>query len=86
MSSYESKAIEDIDKFNRGYFKIKLLLASMNLWDIVDRSKETPPSNEDPKLFKKYQRCFEKAMSIIGHNMADYQLMHIKSCKGSTKA
>ena len=44
----------------------------MNLWDIVDGSKEIPPSNEDPKLFKKHQICVEKALSIINHNMADF--------------
>ena len=58
-----------------------MLLASMDLWDIVDRSKEPPPSNVDTKVLKEYQRRIKNSMSIIGLNLADNQLTHIKSCK-----
>ena len=63
-----------------------MLLASMDLWNIVDRSKEILPSNVDPNVKKAYQRHVKKAMSIMGLNLVDNQLIHIKSCKGPTKA
>ena len=45
MTSFESKAARIIDKFNGENFnlwkfKIKMLLASMDLWDIVDGSEK----------------------------------------------
>ena len=57
-----SKAVRIIDKFNKKKFnlwkfKIKILLVSMDLWDIIDGYKEPLPSNEDPKVLKEYQRC-----------------------------
>lgn len=44
MASFESEATRVIDNFNGGNFKlwkfkIKMLLAFMDLWDIVDASK-----------------------------------------------
>ena len=55
MTSFASNAYRIIDKFNGRklnlrIFKIEMLLASMDLWDIVDGSKEPPPSNVDPKV------------------------------------
>ena len=61
-------------------------MAFMDLLDIVDGSKNAPPSKEDPKVLKEYQRCVKKAMSIIGLNLAENQLVHIKSCKGLVEA
>ena len=60
-----------IKRFNIWKFKIKMLLASMDLWDIVDGSEEASPSNADPKVLKEYQRRIKKAMSIITLNLAD---------------
>lgn len=54
----------------------------MDLWDIVDESKENPPPNVDPKVKKEYQRCEKKSMPIIDLNLADNQFVNIKSCKG----
>lgn len=58
----------------------------MDFWKILDDSKEAPPSNVDPKALKEYQRRLKKDMFIIGPNLADNQLTHIKSCKGLVKA
>lgn len=58
-----------------------MLLPSMDVWNIVDGSKEPPPSNADPKMLREYQRRVKNAMSIIGFNLVDNQLAHIKSCK-----
>jgi hypothetical protein len=63
-----------------------MLLASMDPWDIIDGSEEAPPSNADPKVKKEYERRVRKAMSVIGLNLADNQLTHIKSCKGPAEA
>ena len=54
----------------------------MDLWDIADRSEKAPPSNTDPKMLKKYQIRVKKATSIIGLNLTNNLLAHIKSCKG----
>ena len=91
MTSFKSEASRIIDKFNEWKFKfwkfkIKMLLASIDFWDIMDGSKEPLASNADLKMLKEYQRCVKKAMSIIGLNLADNQLAHIKSCKRSTEA
>ena len=89
MTSFDSKAAKIINNFNaRNFnlwkFKIEMLLASsIDLQDIVDESEETPPSNADSKVLKKYQRRVKKTMSIIGLNLANNQFLHINNCKGS---
>ncbi len=91
MASFEGESAKVIDKFNGENFnlwkfKMEMVLASMDLWEIVDGSKEAPPSNVDPKVIKEYQRCAKKAMSTIGINLVDSQLHHIKRCKGPVEA
>ena len=91
MASCESKATRIIDKFNKGRFnfwkfKIKMLLAFMDLWDIMDGSEKSPSFNVDSKVLKVYQGSVKKAMSIIGLNFADNQFAHIKSCKRLAEA
>ena len=61
MTSFESEAIRVINKFNGGNlnlwkFKIKTLLAFMDIWDIVDGSYEASTFNVDDKMLKEYQR------------------------------
>lgn len=46
----------------------------LGLWNIVDESNESPPSNMDPKLLHKYQICVKYTMSIIDLNLAHNQL------------
>ena len=83
MAFFEGENVKIIDKFyrerfNLWKFKIEMLSASMDLWDIIDGSEEAPPSNADPKVKKEYERRVRKAMSVIGLNLADNQLTHIK--------
>ena len=59
-----------------------MLLASMDLWDIVNKYEEPLPSNVDPKVLKEYERHIKKAMFIIGLNLVDNQFVHINNCKG----
>ena len=73
-------------KFNLWKFKMEMVLALIDLWDIVDGFGKAPSSNTDPKVLKKYQRCVNKAISIINSDLANNQLTHIKSCKGLAKA
>jgi hypothetical protein len=91
MASFEGESTRVIDKFNGENFnlwkfKMEMVLASMDLWEIVDRSAEAAPSNADPKIIKEYQRSAKKAMSIIGINLVDSQLHHIKRGKGPAEA
>ncbi len=91
MALFEGESARIIDKFNGENFnlwkfKMEMVLASMDLWEIVDGSEEAPPSNADPKVIKEVQRRVKKAMSTIGINLVDSQLHHIKRCKGPTEA
>jgi hypothetical protein len=65
---------------------MEIVLAFVDLWDIVDKSKKVPPSKADPKVLKEYQRRVKKTMSINVFNLADNQLAYIKRCKGPTEA
>ena len=91
MAYLKSKAVRVMnkfygEKFSFRKFKMKMVLVSMNLWDIVAGSKKTSPSNTDLKMLKEYQRHIKKAMSIISLNLVDNQFMYIKNCKGSAEA
>jgi hypothetical protein len=70
MALFEGDSTRVIDKsngenFNLWKFKMEMVLASMDLWEIVDRSEEAPPSNADPKVIKEYQRRAKN----IGNNL-----------------
>ena len=62
-----------------------MFLAAMDLWNIVDGSKDATPSIAEPKVLKYYQWCIKIAMFIIGCNLVDNQLGHIKSYKKTTR-
>ena len=91
MVSFEGESVKTIykfhgEKFNLRKFKIEMLSASMDLWDIIVGSVEAPPSNADPKVKNVYERRVRKAISVIGLNLADNQLAYIKSCKGPAES
>ena len=91
MTPFESEAARVIDKLNEGNFelwkfKIKILLASMNFWNIMDGSKDVQPFNANSKVLKEYKRRVKKAMSMIGLNLTDNQLVHIKNYKRPVEA
>jgi hypothetical protein len=72
MASFEGESARVIDKFNGENFslwkfKMEMVLASMDLWEIVDGFKEAPPSNADPKIIKEYQRRVKKAINFFNH-------------------
>ncbi len=60
MASFEGESVRVIDKFNGENFslwkfKMEMVLASMDLWEIVDGSEDAPPSDAGPKIIKGYQ-------------------------------
>ena len=84
MTYLESEAARVMDKYHGEKsslwkFKMEMVLASVDLWDIVDGLEKAPPPNTDPKVLKEYQRRVKKVMSIIGLNLADNQLVHTKN-------
>ena len=59
MAYLDSKAARVMDKFHEEKcslwkFKMEMVLAPMDLWNIVDKSKKAPPSDADPKVLKEY--------------------------------
>lgn len=57
MASFEGESARVIDKFNGQNFnfwkfKMEMVLASMDLWDIVDESEEPPSSHCDPRSLR----------------------------------
>jgi hypothetical protein len=55
MALFEGESAKVIDKFNGENFnlwkfKMEMVFASMDLWEIVDGSEEAPPSDTDPKV------------------------------------
>jgi hypothetical protein len=61
---------------------MEMFLVFRDLWDIMNESEKVLPSSANLKVLKEYLRHIKKVMSIIGLNLADNQLVHIKSCKG----
>ena len=57
--------------------QLKMGLASVDHWEIVDGFEATLPSKANPKMKKEYQRHVKKTMSIIAFNLEDNQLAHI---------
>ena len=91
IGSFENESARVIDKFkgdnfNLWKFKMEMVLESMDLWEIVEETEEPPSFDDDPKVIKDYNRRVKKAMSVIGLNLVDNQLAHIKSCKGPAEA
>jgi hypothetical protein len=59
MAYLESKGVIIIDKFHGERFslwkfKMEVVFASMDLWNIVDKFEEAPPSTADPEVLKEY--------------------------------
>ena len=63
-----------------------MLWVFMDPWDIVDYSMETAHFNSDYKVLNDYQRRVKKSMSMIGFNLINNQLAHIKNCKRPAEA
>jgi hypothetical protein len=91
IASFEGESVRVLEKFNGTNFnlwkfKMNLALSSIDLWKIVEGMEEAPPFDASDKEKIDYQRRVRKVMSIIGLNLVDAQLAHIKSCRGPAEA
>ena len=71
MAYVKNERARVMDKYHKGKlslwkFKMEMVLASLDLWEVIDGSEKIPPSNADPKMLKEYQRCVKRALFIIG--------------------
>ena len=91
MAFRENEGLKILDKFNGENFnlwkfKMEMILASRDLWDIVDESEEAPPSDANLKDKKAFEKQSKTAFGLIAINLVDKEMAHIKHCKGPTKA
>jgi hypothetical protein len=91
MASYEGEGPKVVDKFDGvnfhlWKFKMEMVMAEKELWDIVDGSEEPPQSTTDPGVMQAYLRREKKAFAILALNLSDSQLAHIRSCKTPREA
>ena len=50
---------------------MEMVLESMDLWKIVEDTKEPSSLDDDFKVIKYYNRYVKKVMSVIGLNLVD---------------
>ena len=91
MAATTSEGLTLVDKFNGDNFslwkfKMEMVLASKELWDIVEGSEVAPPSSVDEKDKKAYDKRVKTAFAIIATNLVDKEMAHIKHCKGPAEA
>ncbi len=91
MASYEGEGPKVVDKFDGvnfhlWKFKMEMVMAEKELWEIVDGSEEPPQSTMDPRVMQAYMRREKKAFAILALNLSDSQLAHIRSCKTPAEA
>ena len=91
MASSNNDNLPMLDKFNGDNFglwkfKMEMVLAAKDLWDIVDKSKSPPPNDAQESTKKEYTRRCKKALAIIAMNLVDKEMLHIKGCTGPAEA
>lgn len=75
MASSKGEGLRVIEKFRGDNFyhwkkKMELLLASLDLWDIVDESKDPLSDNANIEV-KEYKHRERKAFEMIATNLND---------------
>ena len=91
IASSTNDNLSMVDKFNGNNFglwkfKMEMVLASKDLWDIMDNSESPPPNNAEESTKKEYTRRCKKALDIIAMNLVDKEMLHIKGCTRLVKA
>ena len=91
MASSNNDNLPMLDKFNGDNFglwkfKMEMVLAAKDLWDIVDKSESPPPDDAQESTKKEYTRRCKKALAIIAMNLVDKEMLHIKGCTGPAEA
>ena len=74
------------DNFGLWKFKMEMVLAAKDLWNIVDKSKSPPPNDAEESTKNEYTRRCKKALAIITMNLVDKEMLHIKGCTGPAEA
>ena len=85
MASSTNDNLPMVDKFNDDNFglwkfKMKMVLAAKDLWDIVDKSESPPPNDAEESTKKEYTMRCKKALAIIALNLVNKEMLHIKGC------
>ena len=83
MASSTNDNLPIVDKFNGDNFgswkfKMEMVLAAKDLWDIVDKSESPQPDDVEESTKKEYTRRCKKALAIIAINLVDKEMFHIK--------
>lgn len=91
MASFEGEGPKVVDKFDGvnfhlWKFKMEMVMAEKELWEIVDGSEEPPSSDAEARVRTAYTRREKKAFAILALNLSDSQLSHIRSCKTPAEA
>lgn len=91
MAASEGDGVRIIDKFNgvnfgMWKFKMEMILAEKDLWDVADGGEEPPSADADLKTKKAFERREKKAFALIVTNLADQQIAHIRHCKTLAEA
>ena len=91
MASSEGEGLRVIDKFNGENFglwkfKMEMILAEKDLWDIVDDTEAAPPSIANEQVNKVYEKRTKKVFFMIAIKLVDRELAHIRGCKGAAEA
>lgn len=91
MASSEGEGLRVIENLRGENFyhwkiKIELLLASLDLWNIVDESKEAPIIDVDMNEKKEFKCRKKKSFGLIATNVDETNFSHIISCKRSIEA
>lgn len=87
MALLEDHNVRVIDKFNGENFnlwnpKLEMQLASMDLWNIVDKYEEIPPSNNGPKWRKNIKDVWRRQCPIL---CSTWQTIDLHTLGGSRR-
>ena len=85
MASFEGEGPKVVDKFDGvnfhlWKFKMEMVIAEKELWEIVEGSEKAPSCDADARVKLAYTRREKKAFAILALNLSDSQLSHIRSC------
>ena len=91
MASFEGEGSKVEDKFDGvnfhlWKFKMEMVMAERELWDIVEGSEQFPHFTTNPRVIQAYNRREKKAFAILALNLSDSQLSHIRSCESPEEA
>ena len=94
-SDYQMDSSEDgkfiaVDKLNAKNFifnksKLEMVLATEDLWEIMDNLELLTPFTSNDNNKKAYEQWCKKIFTIFVMSLVDKVLAHVKGCKGLQK-